>query len=133
MKITVKQLALSLYESLDGKSLSQVKAVIEKFAALLAEKNLLVKVDNIVLEFTKIWNTKHGIVEARAVSANGLDKTDFKLLKDYIAEASGAKEVLLNEKIDKSILGGVIIKYGDKVVDGSLKTQLVQLKEELIK
>ena len=37
------------------------------------------------------------------------------------------------KKIDKNILGGVIIRYGDKVVDGSLKTQLEDLKEKLIK
>jgi F-type H+-transporting ATPase subunit delta len=133
MKIKPKQFALSLYEAVDGKTPAQVKVVIEKFVKLLAEKSMIAKADRISAEFVKIWNEKNGIVEALATSANGLDKVNVKLLENYIAELSGAKEVLISEKIDKNILGGVIIKYGDKIVDGSLKTQLVDLKEKLIK
>jgi len=62
-----------------------------------------------------------------------LDKETGKLLKNYITGLSGAKEVLVSEKTDKNILGGVIIKYGDKVLDGSLKTSLEELKEKMIK
>jgi len=133
MKITPKQFALSLYEAVDGKSSSQIKAVIKRSVELLAQKNLLAKADKIASQFVKIWNEKHGIVEALATSANGLDKANVKLLENYIAELSGAKEVVLKEETDKNILGGVVIKYGDKVVDASLKTQLAELKEKLIK
>ncbi len=133
MKITTKQFALSLYEALDGKSSSEIKVVIKKFVELIAQKNMLAKADKIASQFVKIWNEKHGIVEALATSANGLGKANVKLLKNYIAELSSAKEVLLSEKTDKNILGGVVIKYGDRVVDGSLKTALVDLKEKLIK
>jgi len=62
-----------------------------------------------------------------------LDKASIKLLENYIAELSGAKEVVLNEKIDKNILGGVVIRYGDRVVDGSLRTSLEELKNKMIK
>ncbi len=133
MKIKPKQFALSLYEAVDGKSPSEVKAIITGFVKLLAEKKMLAKADKISAEFTKIWNEKHGIIEANISSANNLDKANIKLLENYIAELSGAKEVLLTEKIDKNILGGVVIRYGDRVVDGSLKTQLAELKEKLIK
>lgn len=133
MKITPKQFSLSLYEAIDGKTSGQAKVVIEKFVELLAEKNMLAQADKISAEFIKIWNEKHGIVEASATSANGLDKASIKLLENYIVELSGAKEVVLNEKIDKNILGGVIIKYGDKVLDGSLKTTLSDLKDNLVK
>jgi len=131
MKITAKQLALSLYDSVDGKTSAQVKIVIEKFVKFLAEKNMLNRADKISVEFIKIWNEKHGIVEALAISANGLDKANMKLLENYVAELSGAKEILVSEKIDKNILGGVVIKYGDKVIDGSLKTTLSDLKDKL--
>lgn len=133
MKIKPKQFALSLYEAVDGKTPGPAKAVIEKFVELLAEKNLLSASDKISTQFIKIWNEKHGVVEAQVASANGLDKVNVKLLKNYIIELSGAKEVLISEKIDKNILGGVVIRYGDKVVDGSLKMQLEELKENLVK
>ena len=133
MKITPKQFALSLYEAVEGKPAVQVKAVVKKFVELLAENNMLNKADKISAEFIKIWNEKYGIVEASATSANGLDKASIKLLENYIAELSGAKEVVLNEKIDKNILGGVVIRYGDRVVDGSLRTSLEELKNKMIK
>ena len=151
MKITIKQFALSLFESVDGplrqgspprlgeagseasKPAASVRAAIKKFVELLAGRSQLTKADKIIKEFIKIWNEKHGIVEAEVVSARGLDKETGKLLKNYITGLSGAKEVLVSEKTDKNILGGVIIKYGDKVLDGSLKTSLDELKEKMIK
>jgi len=133
MKITTKQLALSLYEFLDGKSPSQAKHVIKKFVELLAEKNQLAGAEKIIAEFIKIWHAKHGIIEVLATSASGLAKAELKLLKNYIVDLSGAKEVLLSEKNDKNILGGVIIRYGDKILDGSIRTSLSELKNQLIK
>lgn len=133
MKIKPKQFALSLYDMVDGKSSGQAKAVIAKFVEFLAGKNMLARADKITAEFIKIWNEKRGIIEAQAVSANSLDKANIKLLENYIAELSGAKEVILSEKIDKNILGGVIVRYGDKIIDGSLKTALIDLKEKMIK
>jgi len=133
MKITVKQLALSLYEVVDGKTSVQVKAVIEKFVEFLAGKNMLAKADKIAAQFVKIWNEKHGIIKAEVATANSLDKASLKLLEDYITKLSGAKEILISEKIDKNIFGGIIIKYGDRVVDGSLRTTLEELKNKMIK
>lgn len=133
MKITAKQFALSLYESLEGKTAGQIKAVIKKFVEFLAGKNMLDRADKIEAEFLKIWNEKNGIIEALSISANELDKANIKLLKNYIAALAGAKTVFLKEKINKSILGGVIIKYGDKILDASLKTQLEELREKLVK
>ncbi len=133
MKITAKQYALSLYEMIDGQSAAEVKAVIKKFVELLAKKNQLSRAEKIIAEFIKIWNDKRGIIEAQSISAKGLDKETVKLLKNYIVKLSGAKEVIMSQEVNKDILGGVIIRYGDKIVDGSLKTQLVELKNKLIK
>lgn len=124
---------MALYESSDGKPTGQVKATIAKFVELMAKKNMLNKADKVIEQFVKIWNEKKGIVEAEVSSTNDLDKASVKLLENYIIELSGAKEVLLSEKIDKNILGGVVIKYGDRVVDGSLRTTLEELKNKMIK
>lgn len=131
MKITVKQFALSLFESVEKKSAAQVKLAIKKFVEILAEKNKLAQADKIIKEFVKIWNEKNGIVEAELASAKKLDKETAKLLKNYIKKLSSADEVIVNEKVDENILGGVIIRYGDKVLDGSLKARLNDLKNKL--
>ncbi|MBI2459190.1 MAG: ATP synthase F1 subunit delta [Parcubacteria group bacterium] len=133
MKITPKQSALSLYEALEEKSAGQIKAVIKKFVELLARDNMLGASDKIIVQFVKIWHEKQGLVEAEAISANGLSQANIKLLENYIIKLAGAKTVSLNEKIDKNILGGVVIRYGDKILDASLKTQLEELKEKMVK
>lgn len=133
MKITAKQFAISLYESVDAKSVGEVKAVIKKFVELLAKKNKIALAEKIIKEFIMIWNEKHGLIEAEITSANELGKETVELLKSYLIKRSVAKKVILDEKIDKNILGGVIIKYGDKILDGSLRQSLAELREQLIK
>ena len=133
MKITAKQFALSLYESVQGKTNSEAKTLIKKFVELLAGKKSLNLADKIVAEFVKIWQEKHGLVDAEITSVSDLSKDTARLFKNYIAKLSGAKEVAVSTKVDKSLLGGVVIKYGDKVLDGSIKASLADLKNKMIK
>lgn len=133
MKITAKQFASSLYESVQKKSTVQVKAVVKKFVELLAKNNRLAMADKIIKEFVKIWHEKHGLVEAEITSVSDLSREMIKLLKSYVAKLSGAKDIIVKMKVDKSLLGGVVIKYGDKVLDGSLRSSLSELKNKMIK
>jgi F-type H+-transporting ATPase subunit delta len=133
MKIKPRQFALSLYEALDGKPSGEVKAIIGRFVELLAEKKQLSRAEKIIAEFIKIYNLKHGIIEAHLISGSELNSEAIKALNDYIKKLSGAKEIVVSQTVDKNILGGVIIKYGDKVFDASLKTVLSDLKEKMIK
>lgn len=132
MKITQKCYAQSLYDSIDGKTADEVTGITKKFAEMLAENNHLEKANAIIGEFIKIWNSEKGIVEATAVSAKELDKETAGSLSKYITALSNAKEVVLKQKVDKSILGGVVITYGDRVIDASLRTGLADLRERMI-
>lgn len=133
MNISIKQYAKILYKLLDGKNKSEAEKIIEDFVAVLAENNDQGKIKKIISEFGVIWNKEKGIVEAEVLSANELSKDIVKLLDDYIVKLSGAKEVVMSESVDRNLLGGVVIRYGDKVLDGSLKTKINELKNNLIK
>jgi len=133
MKITIKQYAMALYETVDGKSQSQVKPVIKKFAEMLIKYNQLTKIDDIINEFLTVWNREKKIVTAETISARELTGEIRKSIKKYITAETKAEEVILMTKADDRILGGVIIKYGDKVLDGSLKAKLNDLKSFLKK
>lgn len=133
MKISIKQYAAALCESVECKSAAEIKLIIKKFVELLAEKKFLAKSNGIISEFGKIWNEKYGIVESEIVSANKLDKDSVKLIELRVVSDSGAEKVIMKEKIDKNILGGAIIRYGDKIFDASMKTVLSDLKEKLVK
>ena len=133
MKITAKQYAESLYEAVQDKNNSQIKNSINTFFNILIQNNDLAKAEAIVKEFEKIWNIEQGIIEAKVVSAKELDNKIIKLLNNYITKLSGAEKVILNQKINKDILGGVVIKFEDKILDGSLRARLSELKSEMIK
>jgi len=132
MKATIGQLALSLYQAVENQPAAQIKPIIKRFVELLAEKHRLVQADKIIKEFAKLCNQRLGIVEAEVVSAKDLDKETLKIVKRYIAQTAGAREIIARARVDKSLLGGVIIKYGDKVLDGSLRGTLNDLKDKLL-
>lgn len=132
MKITSKQYALSLYETVRNKKDSEVRGAIKKFVEVVIYNNDISKVDRIISQFSKIWNREQGIVEVEFISSLELDKKIVKLLNNYMVELSGAENVVVSEKIDKGILGGVVIKYGDKVLDGSLKMNLREFSKFLV-
>ena len=133
MKISLKQYAEGLYQSVQEKNDSEIKEVIKNFVKILQSNNDVSKIDEIILSFKKIWNSENGIIEAKVVSAKELGNEIIELLNSYIAELSGAKKVLVKQKVDKNILGGVVITYEDKVLDGSLRMRLGELRSEMVR
>jgi len=133
MKISAKQYAQSLYEVVKDKKDSQIRKIIKNFSRILINNNDILKIDKITAEFVRIWNRERGIVEAEIIGARKFDNKIIKLLNDYIIKLSGAKKIEIKQTVDKNILGGVIIRYEDRVIDGSLKTKLSELKNKMIK
>lgn len=133
MKITPKQYAEALYQVVKGKKDSEVKNAVKKFAGVIVENNDIKKAGKIIKQFSKLWNESKGIVEAEILSARELSKSTVALLNNYIKKLSGAGEIVIKQTVSKNLLGGVVIKYKDKVLDGSLKTRLEKLRDEIIK
>ena len=131
MKASAAQYAKTLYELASGKNKSEIDSIATSFAKLLAKNNRLKMTPAIIEKFGNIWNRENGILEADVESAYPLnDEISGKITKE-IKEKYGAKEVILNNKINKDIKGGIIIKIGDEVIDGSVKKQLEMLKQAL--
>jgi len=131
MKITPKQYAQALHESIKDKDKSQVEKIIKNFVGVLIENNGINKKDKIIEEFNKLWNKENNIVEVLVVSAKKISEEINSLLNNYIAKLTASKNVILNNKIDKDILSGVVLKYEDKILDGSFKNQLNGLKKQM--
>ena len=131
MRATPKQYALSLFESLKDADESQVKNVVREFAKILIKNNEVAKVERIVRHFIDFWNKGKGIIEAEIMSARELEEEIIKLLRYYVVKLAKNKNIKISRKIDKDILGGVIVKYDDKILDLSLKTKLEELRQVL--
>ncbi|MDD2655987.1 MAG: ATP synthase F1 subunit delta [Patescibacteria group bacterium] len=126
MKISNKQFAEALYELTIGLNASDLDIVLKNFVGLLAKKHKIKQTNNIIAEFETILKKKQGIVELEVTSARDLDSEIIKKIKE-----SFGKEVFVQEKIDKNLIGGIRVKIEDKILDASVKTQLTNLKKSL--
>jgi F-type H+-transporting ATPase subunit delta len=82
-------------------------------------------------EYIVLNNEDNGIVSAKVVSSVELAKEYEAQIVSYIKKHSGAKEVKLEKVVDEDIIGGVIIRFGDYLLDNSISTQINNLKKEL--
>ena len=82
----------------------------------------------IVAEYLKIYYRKNRILDVKAIFTKELTDEQKKKLIDKLSQKTG-KEINLEIKIDKNILGGGIIKIGDKIIDGSIRRELDNWKK----
>ncbi|MFA6194716.1 MAG: ATP synthase F1 subunit delta [Patescibacteria group bacterium] len=131
MKISVQQYATSLFEAVVGKSEKEAKAAVKNFVAILGRNRELSKEAAIIAAFNETWNREHGEVMATLSSARELGPTARENVVEYLKEKTAAKKIILDENIDKDLIGGFVLRYGSKVLDGSLKNSLEALKNKI--
>jgi len=132
MKITAKQYATVLLESLEDKNEKQAGEIIKKFADVLRANNHLSLLGGIIRFFNEAWDKKNNTVEAEIVTARVISKQAIAELEKFIKSRAGSDKVEMSEKIDPSLLGGVVLRYGNKSLDLSLKTKLADLKRQIV-
>jgi F-type H+-transporting ATPase subunit delta len=118
-----------------------VDALLERVGAQPQTKNLvyllldgerLGSLPAIARELDAMIEAKAGRVSAEVVSAKPLDSTQIQQITAALEKLSG-KRVDVRRREDPALLGGVVAKVGDVVYDGSLRTQLSNLRDELTK
>ncbi len=100
------------------------------FLRLLVEQNRVHHLSAIADAYQELMDEETGVVRARVITAVTVGKDLKKKMQDVFAKATG-KDIVLEVKKDPSIIGGVIAHVGDKVWDGSIKSQLEGFKESI--
>ncbi|WP_242360663.1 ATP synthase F1 subunit delta [Anaeromyxobacter sp. SG17] len=124
-------------------SREQRRAIVEKLAAafrleaepanlllLLGDRNRLAYLGNIVEHFRALADAHLGRVRAKVTSAVPLDAAAAKAIADRLSQATKAT-VLLDREVNPALLGGVVAQVGSVVYDGSVRTQLEDLRRQL--
>ncbi|WP_231459032.1 MULTISPECIES: ATP synthase F1 subunit delta [unclassified Pedobacter] len=81
-------------------------------------------------QFVEQYNKINGIVTADVISATVLSATAKEEVIAIVKKELGAKQVIINEKVDEKLIGGFILKVGDKQFDASIASGLNKLKKE---
>jgi F-type H+-transporting ATPase subunit delta len=131
MKISKKQYAQALFEVVKDLDKKNAKKAIKKFADILVKNNKVSQVDGIITYFTDFWNKDKSIVNAEIVSSRKLGRNIVQAINSYVVKISNAKNVEVKEKIDEKIIGGVIVRHSDKILDMSLRNRLALLRNSL--
>lgn len=121
-----KKLLLKKY--LDGK----ISPLIENFLYLIVDKKRENFLPDIIQQYYKYADETRNIVEAEVYSAVSLTDKDYHKLEKRLSQAAG-KKVRLKNIVDSTLLGGIVIKIGETVIDGSIVKRLALLKSHLQK
>ncbi|MCE5286549.1 MAG: F0F1 ATP synthase subunit delta [Pelosinus sp.] len=104
---------------------------VHNFLLLLVDKRREAALPAIVSEYRKLANEARNMAEAEVITAMPLTEQEHAALVRKLSTVTG-KNMVLKTQIDESILGGVIVKIGDKLIDGSVVRQLRMLKTKLL-
>ncbi|HXW21142.1 MAG TPA: F0F1 ATP synthase subunit delta [Roseiarcus sp.] len=110
-----------------------ISGVAAKFIKLVAAKRRLFAVHDMIADYQKLYDAERGVTRAEATVAAPLSDDHVAALKEALREATHGKQVEVKVKVDPTIIGGLIVKLGSRMIDGSLKTKLnairVRMKE----
>ncbi|HWR38013.1 MAG TPA: F0F1 ATP synthase subunit delta [Patescibacteria group bacterium] len=109
----------------------QLEDFLNKFLLVLVDKSRENLLPAIVGEYVRLANEERNITEADVVTAFALTENQLAALATKLGQVTG-KTVLLKTHVDKQILGGIVIKMGDKLIDGSVQRQLRSLQSDLL-
>jgi F-type H+-transporting ATPase subunit delta len=113
-------------ELLEGKALQTTKAMVSFVVAMGRTSELPKVVDRFVALAAQ--ERKREVAEVR--TAVPLDDAHVKRLSDALSKATG-KQIEVKLVIDPDVLGGVVARIGDTVIDGSVRSEIEQLKEQM--
>ena len=121
-------LAKAVYSTLNNTD--DKEKVVSSFIIYLEKHSLLTLIPNILEELENIHLEEKDIIKTEILSSEELNKEELdnisRLLKNKLN-----KDINIKTKQDKNLLGGLVIKYKDKIIDLSLKKQLKNLNKQL--
>lgn len=104
--------------------------IVYNFICVITEKNRGAYLPEIADSYKEKWYDASGIAEVTVASCKPLTAAMRKKLVKKL-EAVYKKKIILTEKVDKTLIGGIVVKYGDTMLDGSVKTRLDNMQKQI--
>jgi F-type H+-transporting ATPase subunit delta len=122
----------STAEKEDGldRVVSDADPVIQNFLKLLIEKHRMPVVFRIRANYDALWEDENKLLPVQITSAVELDKQIVSQLGDRIAEQTD-RNVDISADVDPDILGGIVVRVGNSVLDASVRNRLDQLRRQV--
>lgn len=108
----------------------RVSELVMNFMLVVASKGRETSLEAIAAEYRVLWDRHQGRVQARVQTAVALTAEDQRELSQVLSRATG-KTVELSVTVTPELIGGLVVRIGDRVMDGSLARKLSVLGERL--
>lgn len=132
MTYSPKQYAQALHQAIFESRPEDEERILDNFVQVLKLSGDLLKADAIEQEFLNYEREIKGIQTAEVISAKKLSVAEEqRILKELNAYVGGKVE--LKSQVQAGLVGGVVIKLGDLLLDGSVRRTLEDLKDQLVK
>jgi ATP synthase F1 delta subunit len=112
------------------KALSGADDVLVNFLELLIENHRMPVIFRVRRAFESLWQRENKMLPVNVTSAVELDEKTVKEIGDRIAEQTG-RTVDLSAGVDPDLLGGMVVRVGNTVLDASVRNRLEQLRKQV--
>jgi ATP synthase F1 delta subunit len=112
------------------KAVSGADPVFENFLKLLIENHRMPVVFRVRRAYEDMWREENKLLPVQITSAVELDKSTVKEIGDKIGEQTGRK-IDLAAEVEPDILGGIVVRVGNSVLDASVRNRLEQLRKQV--
>lgn len=130
-KEQTKYLALALLNVCQAKNSKQVDLIVDNLFHLLRVQGRLGDLPRVINIVKDLQLAEQGKVKIRVSSAYKLKDAELKLVAKFAQQLQN-QDVEFEEKIDNNLIGGVVLRYQDKLIDLSLRQRINKLNEALI-
>ena len=131
-KVIDQQLAEVLYQLTNQAKDKELAGLLDKFANYLASSGQIQRWPVIADLYRQKWLNRQGILEVEIICARPLDQNYLQTLTDELTKLLSASQLIVKTKLDPEILGGMIIRLPDRLLDASYRRQLRNLQANLL-
>ena len=119
-------------EKKDGlqKAVTAADETLVNFLELLIEKHRMPAIFRIRRYYDRLWEQENKILPVQISTATSLDEKIIKKIGDEIGEATGQK-IELTADVDPDILGGIVLRVGNSILDASIRNRLENLRKHV--
>ncbi len=99
--------------------------------SLMLRRGRIQELPRLAAEFRRLDDERQGVTRASVTSTLPLEPDEVRALEQRLASATD-RRVALDLKVDPSLLGGLVVRLGDRLVDGSVRSRLERLRNRLV-
>jgi F-type H+-transporting ATPase subunit delta len=112
------------------KVFAKLSGPVRNLVLLMVRRNRIEQLPRVAAEFRRLDDRHNGLTHATATSAAALGADEIRAITARLEELTGG-QIALETAVDPSLLGGLVVRVGDRLIDGSVRGRLERLRGQL--